>query len=735
MTVMIKQLTDLPAVSMYLKRIGAECRSLKTAVVREVSGSYWKDLAVIRFQRNGEVVCPDQYAPTDMESAQIMGDFAGALFPELVKLKVLTNLPAEIEKADQEDVFEFRDTDGAVVMIQLRREKAGEKSYIPYTYWSDNEWRISEPEGNLPLWGADQLSQHSTVFIHEGAKAARAMARMVSGKTKQDKEALAAHPWCDEMKAAAHIGWIGGALSPHRTDWSAIMKAGVKRAYIVSDNDSAGVQAVSAISFQLRIPTFHVQFTNEWPASWDMADPWPKKMFETIEGAVQYVGPSFRSCLHPATWATDQVQIGKGRPTTVLRDCFKDMWAYVEEADMFVCIEMPEIVRTEAILNKMMAGFSHSSDTARLMVASYRGRSPRLCYRPDQKGKMVNDGVTSAINLHTPSTIKPVKGDPKLWLEFMEYMIPNARERHEALRWCATLIHRLDVRMEYSMLLVSEAQGVGKTTLASAILAPLVGMQNCSFPSETTIVQSEFNGWMANKRLAVINEIYSGHSWKAYNKLKSLITDKHIEVNQKYQRVYMTENFCHFIASSNSLRALKMENDDRRWFYPAIAEHSWGKENFERLHKWLKSGGLGIIAHWAAGFGDYVMEGERAPMTERKRELIVGSRSEAQHEVAALAEAMMKFDRPIAVPMKDIVGWVRTSVQGTVFDSDLELRKAMKDSGAHFTEERVILFGRTQLVAVNDPTLVKPDGCSKAEWAAKLRGLVVKPTEVLDSAM
>lgn len=697
----IKSLTEIPAVAAYLKRIGAEGRSLRSAVVKESRGAYWEDIAIITLNIDGTIKAPDAYSPTEREKAAIEIECQAAVWPQMRTLDRLRDLPEEITNAPENDLFIFRNLNEEIVMLQLRLERKGEKSYIPYTYWDDGLWRRMEPEGHLPLWGIEQLKHHTTVFIHEGAKAARAIREMVEAATPEAKAALAAHPWGDELSHAAHLGWIGGALSPYRTDWSMLQKAGVKRAYIVSDNDAPGVSAVPAISFHLRIPTFHVQFTSEWPTSFDLADKFPKGMFKKVEGQNYYVGPSFRSCLHPATWATDQIPNPKGKPSLALRKNFKEMWSYVEEADLFVCIEMPEIIRSEQIMNKMLASFSHTNQTSQLIVKAYNGRSTKLCYRPDIKGKIVTDNTTSAINLHTPSHIKPLPGSAEPFMDFMEYMFPNPTERKDVLRWTATMIARPEIRMEYGLLLVSERQGVGKTTLGSSILAPLVGTQNVGYPTESQIVQSEFNGWLANKRLCVVNEIYSGHSWKAYNKLKSAITDRDIEVNEKYQRSYTIENWCHVFACSNSMRALRIEEDDRRWFYPEVTEDKWPRDKFEYFHNWLKSGGLNIIRHWADNWGDYVQKGQPAPMTERKKELIVASRTEGQQEVAELAEALNRRDEAVVLVMKDIVGWVRNTVQGKVYDSDLELRKAMKEGGAIWYDERFLIGGRLQLAAMN----------------------------------
>lgn len=732
----VSSLSEIPAVNEYLQRIGAEPRSLLTAVVREMSGKYWQDVAVIKFERNGAVTAPEAFAPSESEVTRIIAQFDEYEFPTQQKLKGLNKLPEAIETADPANVFKFYDTDGSIIMLQLRRDgKDGEKNYVPYTYWSDGKWRAAEPEGLLPLWGMDQLKDYSTVFIHEGAKAARAVSKMVNGETRADRDALAAHPWGEELSGAAHVGWIGGALSPARTDWSVLKRMGIKRAYIVSDNDVAGMQAVPAIAYRLRVPTFHVQFTDEWPASFDLADEFPKAMFRSLDGVKHYVGPSFRSCLHPATWATDLIPNAAGKPTTVLRQHFKEMWAYVEEADLWVCTEMPEIVRSEVIINKVFSAFSHTANTTQLLLKSYQGRSSKICYRPDVKGRIVTDRSTSAINLHVPCQIKPAKGDPSPWLEFLSYMFPIDHERKNVERWCATLIAQPAVRMEYGMLLVSEAQGIGKTTLGSEVLGKLVGDQNVGYPSEKTITEGGFTDWIANKRLIVVNEIYSGHSWKAYNTLKSYITDKDVTVNAKYQRPYVIDNWAHIIACSNSMRALRMEQDDRRWFYPEVTETRWPPAKFKQFYNWLQGGGLAIIAGWAKNYGDYVQSSERAPMTERKKDMIAGSRTEAQIEVAALAEAAQRSKKPIVLPMKEIEMWARLQIQGRMFDSPYDLRKVMKEVGMQPSKARVFVNNRLQYVLANTAAVQAMSGPIDSNNLDAIKEMVMKPSDIMEGAM
>ena len=739
----VSSLTDIEPVREYLSRIGAEPRSLRTAVVRETKGHYWTDVAVIRFNADGAVAASDpEYAATEAEQEEIAKAWAKADFPKPLLLSRITNPPQMMKEADPKDVFEFRTPDGSkIIMVQVRVERTQAdgtrtKNYVPWTYWDDKKWRMSEPDGELPLWGLDQLPHHKTVFIHEGAKGAAYCRWMVEGKTKEARDALAEHPWGRELVGAAHVGWIGGALNPLRTDWSPLARQGIERAYIVADNDEPGKSAIAKISQKLKMVTMSVEFNDRWPQGFDLGDQFPEEMFESIDGKRFYTGPSMRSVTMPATWATDVLPnpAGTGRPITVLREPFKHMWAYVEEADVFVCKEMPDIVRSESVFNKMVAGFSHVKETSALLVKSYKGRSTSLCYRPDQRGLLVDYRGSSAINLHTPTDVRSATGDASLWLEFLAYMFPNPEERKEVERWCATLIAKPDVRMGYGLLLVSEKQGIGKTTLGAHVLAPLIGEWNVSHPAERDIT-SDFNEWVANKRLAIVNEIYSGSSWKAYNSLKSVITEHTVTVNQKYQRQYLVDNWVHILACSNSMRALKMEHDDRRWFYPEVTEIPWPGEKFVTLRKWLESGGLSIIRGWAEAYGDYVAPNERAPMTRQKMELIEGSRSEAQEEAVALAHALIDRKEPAALAMKDVEGWVRNASQGRVFDSEYELRRAMSSAGCHVTRERVRIGPRMQHAVMNPALASEVAQMSPEEQKNRLRECVIKAQSLMESEM
>ena len=738
----IRTLNDIRSVAGYLSRIGAEARSIRTAVVKQIHGAYWTDLATIRVGKDGKVDAPEAYMPTEVEAALIRAECAEVIWPEAIAIPKNYKLPKDLQRVEAERIFEYKDLSGQIVMLRERVENAegGEKSYIPYTFWNDGEWRKAEPEGALPLYGLETIGDHSTAFVHEGEKAARFVRRLINPNTDEEKAALAAHPWGAELSAAAHLGWQGGALTPHRTDWDILRKTGLKRIIIVADNDTPGKSAVPKIAQRLRgMTVFSIEFSDQFPGSFDLADPFPERMFADIGGKRHYTGPAFRSMMNPATWATDILPNpeGKGRPISVLREEFRSMWVWVEESDVYVCKEMPEIIRNASIFDGMVAPFSHVGNTSTLLKKKYQGRECRLAYRPDIKARMISDGMTSAVNLHTPTTIRAAEGDAGPWLEFLEYLFPIESERHEVAKWCATLIARPDVRMLYGLLLISTRQGMGKSTLGERILAPLVGMQNVGFPSERDIVESNFNSWIANKRLVVIGEIYTGQSWKAYNTLKSYVTDKSINVNEKFQRPYVVENWAHILACSNSQKALRIEETDRRWYYPSIGDTAWSTEKFAQFHDWVAAGGLSIIKRWAETFGDYVRTGQHSPMTASKQALINESKSEAMVLFEGFMDGVADKGKEIAVGMNWLRKWLEAE-RGRLFESGLDLKRAAKSKGWEVSPERMTLDSVHQDVLLSPLLLRKlqaEGGLPAAEYRAKVRAHLKKPDEVSENSM
>ena len=625
----------------YIQRIGAEELNFRRYIIKLHRGPYYVERAIIRITPDRKLVCSNkEFAPTKEELTAIEEELKSAVFPKSIPA---TNIKGLKDKTLGGALYEFwtrKGSDPGIVMVQERLPPGSTGKYRPWSFFSDGKWRCMEPDSKLPFWKPKTKRKGiARIMIHEGAKPAYLVDDLLYNPER--KQELEQHPFGEFLRLYEHWGMIGGALAPHRTDYDDMDDA---EEYIyVCDNDWPGKAVLQEVSRHFGRALKGIKFDPRFPASWDLGDEVPKTLF-TEEG--RYIGPKITQLLEAATWATEMVQSdGPGRPAAILRQSFREEWFHSIKPEVFVHKDFPQEMWSMNEFNSKVMPYSNIDDTARLLKKDAASKSAQLKYAPHlEKGIYTDKAGGRYINTHCGSSITPEKGNASPFLDFMEHLIPDEGDRKELLRWTATIIARPEVKMLYGVLLISEVQGVGKGTLGEKVLAPLLGEWNVSFPSEHEIVDSNFNYWMTHKRLAVIHEIYAGHSAKAYNKLKSVITDRFVTVNRKYLAEYEMENWIHVFACSNSMRAIQLSVDDRRWFVPKVTEEKKSAEYWIALNNWLEEkGGLGIVKWWAEEFlkkESPVLKGDDAPWSVLKRQVIEEGYSPGQLLVSNFLERL-----------------------------------------------------------------------------------------------
>ena len=683
---------NIPPLKAYIDRIGAHQLNFMTFMIRIKHGNYYEEKAMIKLNRKGEIKCSSkEYAPTEEEEVAISGVFSVMAFPKHIPASTISALKPKIKNSDDHYVF-YDNNRKDIIMVQERRiNEDGTKSYIPWSFFDDGEWRSLEPEGKLPFWKPKKKRNMPKIAIHEGAKAAQYVDDLVNNPRK--KKQLDAHPFGEELKQYEHWGIIGGALAPHRTNYKELDFEAPTDLIYICDNDSPGKSALRKFSKLYKKSIRGVLFDARWPTSWDLADEFPERFFDKEENN-RYTGPSLKDLSIPATWATEKVQ-GEERKIHVLNSNFIDDWMHCIKPEVFIHNDEPNVMYSVSEFNNLVAPFSDIADTARLVRNDVSNKGRVLRYDPSMpSGTYSHDegeGEKRFINTYTKGRIEKIEGDYAPFIDYMDKLFPDPKDRHEVMRWCATLIARPDIKMKYGLLVISQMQGVGKTTLGECILRPIVGTHNSSIPEQEDIVDSQFNDWKAQKRLVVANEIYAGDSYKAYNKLKGLITDSTITINRKFCVPYTIDNWVHIYACSNSLRALKLEGDDRRWLVPMVTLEKRSDAYWEKFHNWLeKKGGLGKIMYWAEEFlkeNKPVSKGAHAPSTGFKKEVIEETLGTDMTLVLNAIKGITQQygNNTVLVSDQSLVDLVRNYNYDGRRDkkilSPLVIRKLMKDNG------------------------------------------------------
>jgi hypothetical protein len=297
------------ALAAYIRRIGAEQKNFRRWVIKaEGPDGYQRVTATIEIVDGDRIECSDEeHAPTPAEAAAIAEELKRVPLPQST-LATEALVEGALRKQTSGELFVFRGASGGVLFVQERILKDdGTKADLPWSYWSDCKWYCMEPDGLLPLYGLDRLKHVPRVFLHEGAKAAARVQRMIDDRVP--------HPWRKELEGyvVAHLGWPGGAPNPHRVDWEPLKRLSPDiRVIIVADHDRVGEEAVPAISKLLGRSLMWVRFDDHFPDAFDLADPWPSHAEWWRDE--KYVGPTLDDMTSPATWATTTVAILDSSP-------------------------------------------------------------------------------------------------------------------------------------------------------------------------------------------------------------------------------------------------------------------------------------------------------------------------------------------------------------------------------------------------------------------------------------
>lgn len=605
-------LENCTAVRLYLDRIGAEWRTMFSAVVVErKEGGYERKFSYVRFRRDGSVDAPFGLEPTHQESTEIANEIAQVTFPKQEKLAALANgsLPDLILNAPEENLFLFKDRQGMIEFIQVRVDlEDGDKRYVPMTFWSDGEWRKIEPESGIPLFGLEHMHNGDRVFLHEGVKAAR-------GAQQASKDP--SHPFYEFFSTGVHLGWSGGAKHVWKNRFNEISKS-PGEVIIVPDNDLDGMAAAPNLSEKFDCPVKLFQVPGNWKRGWDAADR-PEQDIDIRDHL-----HTFDFASEP--WFDEEADRWKHR----IRDQFCKGFVWVSDAQRFVHKDAPQRMMNRDQVKQWYARLNRGVNLYDALAQNpHCQQVTGLTFLPEHPPGVVHYEGDLLFNMYKDLRVKPKKheaSDLKPFFEFMEFLLPVEEERHEMLRWMATIYARPQTRVGYAVLMHSEKQGVGKSTLMD-LMALMIGPRHVSTPSDTDI-ESDFTGWLTNRRLICVHEIYAGHSWKVYNKLKTLITDSRVTSNIKHQATFDMPMRAHFIAASNSATALRIDNKDRRWFMPEIAEHLM--DDYGPIREWLHGDGPAYLADYFLKWDDYIKPNEIAMRTSRKEDMIEQSLTESQ---------------------------------------------------------------------------------------------------------
>jgi Family of unknown function (DUF5906)/Primase C terminal 2 (PriCT-2) len=192
----------------------------------------------------------------------------------------------------------------------------------------------------------------------------------------------------------------------------------------------------------------------------------------------------------------------------------------------------------------------------------------------------------------------PTDAEIRPWLNHVAYLVPNEAEREAFINWMAWVAQNPDKKPNWGVLIGSDAHGVGKSLLPEPLRAAL-GPHNCREigPSE---IAGSFNGWLAETKLLIVEEMHSFDRKEVMNKLKSMLATPPwtLQVNRKFGRQYEIPNLNAALFFTNHRDALALEKQDRRFMVIWSDAQPKPQDYYSDLISFYQGGGAQLAAAW-----------------------------------------------------------------------------------------------------------------------------------------
>lgn len=205
---------------------------------------------------------------------------------------------------------------------------------------------------------------------------------------------------------------------------------------------------------------------------------------------------------------------------------------------------------------------------------------------PRNSQKVVFEKGTASVNTWEVPKYRLVEGRPNpAFMKFLEYVMPREEERNVFLDWLSWVLQYEDQKPAWSVMLYSEKQGTGKSTLAD-VLKALFGKQNTGRINGVSKLVGRFNKEVLENKLVIVEEVEVKRGSPQANSLKSLVTEESTMVEAKHLPAYVEDIYCAFLMTTNHL-PLWLEESDRRFFIMEFDHQGYanGGQDYDKFTK------------------------------------------------------------------------------------------------------------------------------------------------------
>ena len=245
-----------------------------------------------------------------------------------------------------------------------------------------------------------------------------------------------------------------------------------------------------------------------------------------------------------------------------------------------------------------------------------------LLFRPElEPGLIIEHEGMLKVNSYRPPTIRMIEGDVSPFLDLLQRLFPDDRDRAIYLAYIAACIQYVGTKFQWCPL-VQGCEGNGKSFFTRALIyASGSELSHLVNPKDVT---NKFNSWVEGKTFVGVEEVYVSDRRDALDAMKILITNDRLEIQSKGGNQYMGDNRANFNMTTNHQDAVRKTKSDRRYapfFTPQqsiddINRDGLGGDYFPNLYAWARADGYAIVANY---LNTYQIPDELNPATKMHR--------------------------------------------------------------------------------------------------------------------
>lgn len=182
------------------------------------------------------------------------------------------------------------------------------------------------------------------------------------------------------------------------------------------------------------------------------------------------------------------------------------------------------------------------------------------------------DSVIKKMNTYVPYDLIHREGDVKIFLDYINKMLPHGDDSLMLLSYMAACVQYLGVKFTY-MPLLQGIEGNGKSTIGT-IMTYCIGERFCENLGQNTL-KDNFDKWKEGSFFVFIDELKTFHERAdIWEKMKTAITQDRQSMRKAYADAVTIQVFFNQIACTNYIDVYRKTETERRIMHLATAQQN-----------------------------------------------------------------------------------------------------------------------------------------------------------------